>query len=43
MEKFGIEKDIDLLCYVIEYGIVVVLVSEGWGGDVNEEGRVDLV
>lgn len=43
MEKFGIGKDIDLLCYVIEYGIVVVLVSEGWGGDLKEEGNVDLV
>ncbi|MBR8298321.1 response regulator transcription factor [Burkholderia cenocepacia] len=41
MEKLGIEKDIDLLRYAIEHGIVAASASEGRGGDTKEEGSVD--
>nr|WP_227745546.1 hypothetical protein [Burkholderia cenocepacia] len=39
--KLGIEKDIDLLRYAIEHGIVAASASEGRGGDTKEEGSVD--
>ncbi|MDN7471042.1 LuxR C-terminal-related transcriptional regulator, partial [Burkholderia orbicola] len=36
MEKIGVEKDIDLLRYAIENGIVAAAGSEGRGGEAED-------
>lgn len=43
MEKLGLDKDIDLLRYAIEHGIVPASGSEGKGGEQEGDGRADPV